>query len=290
MARVARIAEVFDDTGDFVQSERTRRRGVDEALAGDECLCVGPNSGRAHGRLAVFLKACVRDTAGMPELNDDGSALGVHGVGDLFPAPDLLVGITARRIGIALRLRRDLRGFGDDQAGRGALGVIFGGERTRDQACAGAVPGQRRHDDAIGELEGAYLGGFEQCRGGTDRMSSFHLVFPLSIIAWRNCFHSFNGVPNRLTVAPVAFNLAFATIAALPWFRAPEVFLERKLHQQPSLRHRVHARPGSCRQRDRLYRGNKTWPGAYEHLWQSAVRLNLIWRGDLNSTVKGWTL
>ena len=116
--------------------ERARHRCVDEALASHEGLGVRPDGGRAHGRLTILLEARVRDTAGMPELNDDFSALGVHGVGDRFPSSDLVVRIAARRVGVALRLRRDLRGLGDDQASRGALGVIFSSKRTRDQARA----------------------------------------------------------------------------------------------------------------------------------------------------------
>ena len=97
----------------------------------------------------------------MPKLNDHGPAFGVHGVGDGFPAPDLIVRIAARRIRIALRLGRDLGGFGDDQAGRGALGVIFDSKRTRDQARAGAISRERRHHDAVGEFQRAGFSGFE---------------------------------------------------------------------------------------------------------------------------------
>ena len=155
------IAEVVDNAGDLVQFERARRRRVDEALVGDEGLGSRPDRGGPDGRLTVLLEACVRDAAGMPKLNDDGPAFGVHGVGDGFPAPDLIVRIAARRIRVALRLGRDLGGFGDDQAGRGALGVIFNGKRTRDQARTGAISRERRHHDAVGELQGAGFGGFE---------------------------------------------------------------------------------------------------------------------------------
>ena len=68
----------------------------------------------------------------MPELNDDGSALGVHGRSDLFPSFDLLVGVAARRSGIALCLRGDLRCLGNDQASGSPLCVIFNSERPRD--------------------------------------------------------------------------------------------------------------------------------------------------------------
>ena len=130
----AGVAEVLDNAGNLVEFQRAGRRNVDKALAGHEGLGVRPDGRRTDGRLAVLLEAGVGDTARMPELHDDFSAFGVHGVGDFFPAPDLIVGIATRRVGVALRLRRDLRGLCDNQAGRGALGVIGNGERTRDQA------------------------------------------------------------------------------------------------------------------------------------------------------------
>ena len=68
----------------------------------------------------------------MPELNDHGAAFDVHGVGNCFPTTYLFCGIAARRIGIALRLRGDLRGFSDYQAGGSALGVIFRRKRAGD--------------------------------------------------------------------------------------------------------------------------------------------------------------
>ena len=77
----------------------------------------------------------------MPELNDDRPAPGVHGVGDELPSlgpdrPCSSPGVSR----VALRLGRDLGGFGDDQAGRGALGVIFDDSKTRP----GTRPGPAR--------------------------------------------------------------------------------------------------------------------------------------------------
>jgi hypothetical protein len=102
----------------------------------------------------------------VPELDDDLAAGRVHRVGDLAPAGDLRVGIEARRPQIALALPRDLRGFGDDQAGPGALAVIFHVEIVRRVgARRGAVARQRRHDDAVLQFDIAHAEGREQIGG-----------------------------------------------------------------------------------------------------------------------------
>jgi len=86
----------------------------------------------------------------------------MHGAGDQLPAFDLGVGPDARSIGIADAHGGDRGGFGDDQAGGGALGVIFGHQGIRHPAFVGAAAGQGRHDDAVGKLEIAHLDGLEQ--------------------------------------------------------------------------------------------------------------------------------
>src|SRR5262249_15477512 len=48
---------------------------------------------------------------------------------------------------------RDLRAFGDDQAGAGALRVIGDGERPRHFALAGAIAGHWRHDQPVWQLQ-----------------------------------------------------------------------------------------------------------------------------------------
>jgi hypothetical protein len=67
----------------------------------------------------------------MHGLDEDMTALVVHGVGDLLPACDMRCAVDARRREIALAVIGRLRAFGDDQANAGALGVIFGGQFSR---------------------------------------------------------------------------------------------------------------------------------------------------------------
>ena len=56
---------------------------------------------------------------------------------------------------VALALRRDLRGFADDQAGLGALGVILGHQRQHRHIAGllAAHARQRRHEDTVGERQ-----------------------------------------------------------------------------------------------------------------------------------------
>ncbi|MNT58193.1 hypothetical protein D3C72_1956150 [compost metagenome] len=49
----------------------------------------------------------------------------VYSLGDFFPRGDLLRSVQPRSAGIAFRLERNLSGFSDDQAGTGALSIIF---------------------------------------------------------------------------------------------------------------------------------------------------------------------
>ncbi len=97
------------------------------------------------------------DGAGMPELRDDAAAGSVHGVGDPAPSQHLLRAPQARRIGPAEAIGADRGGFGDDKSGRSALGVIFGLQRGRHViGLTGAHAGERRHDDAIRQIEVAH--------------------------------------------------------------------------------------------------------------------------------------
>ena len=72
----------------------------------------------------------------------------------------------ARRPDVALALLADLRGLGHDQARAGALRVIERRERARHGVGLDrAVARQRRHRDAVGDLDFAELEGLEHRRG-----------------------------------------------------------------------------------------------------------------------------
>ena len=148
--------EVVDDTGDFAQFERARRGHIGEGAA-DKGFGFGLN-GRWRDRYAVIrLQRGVRNPADMPELDVDVAAALMNAIGDLAPARDLLLGVDAGRVLIALALLRDLTRFGDQQAGGGTLAVIFDGKRIGYEACHGTVARQWCHHGAIGQSNGTEL-------------------------------------------------------------------------------------------------------------------------------------
>src|SRR5262249_33999726 len=116
-----------------------------------------------HRLPPAWLQRGVRNTADMPDLDEDFSATLMHAIGDLAPRFDLLLGIDARRVLIALPLLRDLARLGDQKSGAGALAVIVDRKRVRHHAGRDrAGTGQRRHHEAICKRERAELEGLKK--------------------------------------------------------------------------------------------------------------------------------
>src|SRR5207247_7125115 len=115
--------EILDDPWNLRQLQRARLGDIGEGAV-DKGLALGADRGWPHRLAAAGLQRVVRDAADMPDLDEDAPALFVHAVGHLAPAGDLLLRIDAGRILIALALLRNLAGFRDQEACRGALPVI----------------------------------------------------------------------------------------------------------------------------------------------------------------------
>ena len=90
------------------------------------------------------------NTPGVPQLDGDMTVFGMNAGGDFLPGGNLLRAVQPRRAGVTFGLRGDLRRFGDDQPGTGALAVVFAHQRSRDIARLNAAQTrQRRHKYAI---------------------------------------------------------------------------------------------------------------------------------------------
>ena len=89
----------------------------------------------------------------MPDLGEDRTAFLVHGIGDQFPAGDLLRRPDAGHADVALPLGRHRRAFGHDQAGAGTPGVATPGVATQPQPAA--VPAASESiEDRLAKLKG----------------------------------------------------------------------------------------------------------------------------------------
>ena len=159
------LAIVLDQPRDLVGAQGARHGRRLEAVLGEDAAA-GLQGRRRDRRGAAFLQAGVRHAAHMPQLQHDLAAGGVHGVGHVAPRGHVVVGVDARREGVAAALAGDVGGLGDEQAGGGALGVVGGGQRCLHAVHARTGAGERGHDDAVLHIDGAQAGGGEQGRGG----------------------------------------------------------------------------------------------------------------------------
>ena len=123
-------------------------------------VAVGGDGAGGDGELAVEQER-MGDAAYVPDLREDAAAGVVDGGGDGLPCFDLLLGPDAGDVAVAYAEGVDGGAFGDDEAGAGALGVVLDGEGGGDVVGGSAEAGERGHDDAVGELQVAYLDGIE---------------------------------------------------------------------------------------------------------------------------------
>jgi hypothetical protein len=114
---------------------------------------------------AARLDAGVRHAADVPDLREHARTDGVHRVGHQAPAGNLFRREDARIEQVALPFARNRRAFADDQARRGALGVVEGVHGGR-HVVRRTRAGQRRHDDAVLQRDGLEVERFEQLGHG----------------------------------------------------------------------------------------------------------------------------
>jgi hypothetical protein len=116
-------------------------------------LASGTHGGGGHGRFRYLAVERVRDAAAVHELHEHFCAPRVDRVGDAFPGRDLFRRVNAGCAAVALAGEARLGTLGNDQSGTGALGVVVTYEGLWNPHRICPVPGERRHDDAVLQLE-----------------------------------------------------------------------------------------------------------------------------------------
>ena len=97
----------------------------------------------AADRLRATIEQRVAGATAVPQLQENTAAGGMHRVGDQFPAGDLGGGTDARLRPEGRVAGHDHGGLGDQQAGTGALRVVFRHEAVGNMLAAGPTAGQR---------------------------------------------------------------------------------------------------------------------------------------------------
>ena len=158
------VFEPRHDPGQFLVAQLARQ-GVGLFSFRRVHLVAGDRDGAGCDRLRAVVEEGVASTATVPDLQKNPAALGMNGLGDAAPTIDLGV-IVNSRLGVKSRvaLHRH-RGLCDDQACRGALGVVFRHQRAGHMASFGATAGEGGHEDAVGQFQRAEVEFFEKRSG-----------------------------------------------------------------------------------------------------------------------------
>ena len=154
------FAVCFDDAGNLADFQGPRDN--EWALRAQQTdVSAGCDGARRDGQPAAEV-AGIGDTADVPKLEEHSSARRMHSLGDDSPALDLLGRPDAGRIRIAHAARVHGGGLAEDQTSRRALHIVVAHQRIGDAAGAGTTTRQRRHEDAVGELQVADADWFQE--------------------------------------------------------------------------------------------------------------------------------
>ena len=143
---------LLDDPWDLRGLQRTRRRHLDKAIFGVGAT-FSLDRRRRYRRFAVGLQLDTGKTSHVPQLTDNFAARRVHCVGDLFPAGHLFLRPDSRSHGIATSLGRNVRRFGNDQAGTGTLSVVSGVHFIWHTVVGHPATCDGRHDYPVSQLQ-----------------------------------------------------------------------------------------------------------------------------------------
>ena len=157
------LSETCDNAGEFFVGE-SAGDGVGLLAFGGVDFVVGDgDGGGGHGFASVVQKG-MAGAATVPDLQDDASAFLVDGIGHFFPAGNLGVGVDSGFGAEGGAAFHGHGGFGDEEAGRGALGVVCHHEIGGDVVGISPNAGEGSHENTIGEKESARLKRLEKGR------------------------------------------------------------------------------------------------------------------------------
>ncbi len=159
---------VGDNTGQFARFQSTGSFVVFLAQGCMDTVASQSDRRRRH-RQGSVVEVTVGGPSHVPQLKEDPTSFGMHGLDHLTPGIALLIGVDARRPNPAIALGGDGCRFGDDQPGAGPLGVIFGYQAIGNTAWTGLRTGHRRQDHPVVERQIAHLDRVKQCRAWFSR-------------------------------------------------------------------------------------------------------------------------
>ena len=143
-----RMAEVGDGLAHLLGRQRARRGNVLHPCRGEHLTFRRDRRG-CHGLTMMRSIVGMRHASRVHGLDEDMTALVMHGRGHLLPPRDMRRAVDARRREVALAVIGRLRAFADDQANAGPLGIIFGGQFSRRAIQLRPAAGHRRHDQTV---------------------------------------------------------------------------------------------------------------------------------------------
>ncbi len=151
-----RPAVIFDDGGYFIDTQGAWSFIGLLSKGSMNHVAFQFDGGRRDRQIAIMETAMGCPPA-MPKLHENGRALGMNRSDDLPPSQRLRVGVNPWAIRPAYALFGHHRGFADNQASRGALGVVLGHQRVGQTLFTGARAGHGRHRHAVFERQIAQL-------------------------------------------------------------------------------------------------------------------------------------
>ncbi len=148
------VPELPDHTGQFLGGELPRNRGHLHAGRGEHLL-LGADRGRGHRLPVVRGVVRVGHPPDVHQLDEQRSVADMHRVGDLPPALDVLGGVHAGGVQVALAVLRGLRALGDDQTQARALPVVLGHQLGRGSVRQRSATGHRGHRQSVRKFDPA---------------------------------------------------------------------------------------------------------------------------------------